>query len=244
VALCVSGRTYDREKTMHASKWLSSALLTASLSMQVNAQTGPSDARVLNSTFHLSAMPSDTMERYAVAEFSVSPAGHLMDGRIIESSGDANYDERAVRKLGSSLKARPEISADGSVLATGTIRLAYGNKSKRIPAENFPPPAKPALSESEFLAAEGARILRMQCKDFLWEYELMMALRARVNEEQMPRIAMAVYLSSRNLPTSQINDVFAAGKKGFPKSAEACRQKPDAMFMNDVLAPTFDDLMK
>src|SRR5688572_5040798 len=229
---------------MHTSKWLSSALLTAALSVPVNAQTGPSDARVLNSTFHAPDMPPNTMERYAVAEFSVSPEGRLIDGRIIESSGDAAYDERAVRKLGSSLKARPEISADGAVLATGTIRLAYGNKSKRIPSGAFPPPAKPPLSESEFLAGEGARILRMKCKDFLWEYELMKALRARVDEEQMPRIAMAVYLSSRQLPSSQINDVFAAGKKAFPKSAEACRQKPDAMFMNDVLTPTFDDLMK
>ena len=70
------------------------------------------------------------------------------------------------------------------------------------------------------------------------------ALRASVDEERMPRIAMAVYLSSRQLPTSQINDVFAAGKKGLPKSAEACREKPDAMFMNDVLTPTLDDLMK
>ena len=230
---------------MHSSKWLSSALLTVALSVPVNAQTGPSDARVLGSTFRAPDMPqNNSMEGYAVAEFSVSPEGSLIDGRIIESSGDAAYDELAVRRLGSSLKARPEISADGAVLATGTIRLAHGNKRKRIPSDAFPPPPKPPLSESEFLAAEGARILRMKCKDFLWEYELMMALKARIDQEQMPRIAMAVYLASRQLPTSQINDVFAAGKKGFPKSAEACRQKPDAMFMNDVLTPTFDELMK
>lgn len=231
---------------MHTSKWLSSALLTVALSVPVNAQTGPSDARVLNSTFRAPGTPNNnSMERYAVAEFSVSPEGRLIDGRIIESSGDAAYDERAVQKLGSSLKARPEISADGAVLATGTIRLAYGNERKRIPSDAFPPPPKPPLSESEFLVAEGARILRMKCKDFLWEYELMKALRARVDDgEQMPRIAMAVYLASRQLPSSQINDVFAAGKKGFSRSAEVCRQKPDAMFMNDVLTPTFDELMK
>jgi TonB family protein len=230
---------------MHTSKWLSSALLTVALSVPVNAQTGPSDARILDSTFRAPDMPhNDSMERYAVVEFSVSPEGHLIDGRIIQSSGDAAYDEQAVQRLASSLKARPEISADGAVLASGTIRLAYGNKRKRKPSGAFPPPAKPRLSESEFLAAEGARILRMKCKDFLWEYDLMKALRARVGEEQMPRIAMAVYLAARKLPTSQINDVFAAGKKGLPKSAEACREKPDAMFINDVLTPTLDDLMK
>jgi TonB family protein len=229
---------------MRTSKWLVSALLTVALGVPVNAQTGPSDARVLGSTFRAPDMPPDTMEGYAVAEFSVSPEGRLVDGRIIESSGDAAYDERAVRKLAASLKARPEISADGAVLATGTIRLAHGNKRKRTSSGEIPPPAKPPLSESEFLAAEGARILRMKCKDFLWEYDLMRALRARVDEEQMPRIAMAVYLSSRQLPSAQINDVVAVGRKGLPKSAEACRQKPDAMFMNDVLTPTFDDLMK
>lgn len=230
---------------MHKSNWLSIALLTAALSVPVNAQTGPSNARVLNSTFRAPAMPdNNSMEGYAVAEFSVSPEGRLIDGRIIESSGDAAYDERAMRRLASSLNARPEISADRAVLATGTIRLAHGNKRKRTSSGALPPPAKPPLSESEFLAAEGARILRMKCKDFLWEYDLMKAVKARVDEEQMPRIAMAVYLSSRQLPTSQINDVFAAGKKGFPKSAEACRLKPDAMFMNDVLTPTFDELMK
>ncbi len=230
---------------MHKSKWLSIALLASALGVPVNAQTGPSDARVLNSTFRAPDMPdNNSMEGYAVAEFSVSPEGRLIDGRIIESSGDAAYDERAMRRLASSLKARPEISADGAVLATGTIRLAHGNKRKRTSSGALPPPAKPRLSESEFLAAEGARILRMKCKDFLWEYDLMKAVKARVDEEQMPRIAMAVYLSSRQLPTSQINDVFAAGKKGFPQSAEACRLKPDAMFMNDVLTPTFDELMK
>ena len=230
---------------MHKSKWLSIALLASALGVPVNAQTGPSDARVLNSTFRAPDMPdNNSMEGYAVAEFSVSPEGRLIDGRIIESSGDAAYDERAMRRLASSLNARPEISADGAVLATGTIRLAHGNKRKRTSSGALPPPAKPRLSESEFLAAEGARILRMKCKDFLWEYDLMKAVKARVDEEQMPRIAMAVYLSSRQLPTSQINDVFAAGKKGFPQSAEACRLKPDAMFMNDVLTPTFDELMK
>jgi hypothetical protein len=48
------------------------------------------------------------------------------------------------------------------------------------------------------------------------EHDLMKALRERVDEEQMPRIAMAVYLSSRQLPSSQINDVFAAGRKECP----------------------------
>ena len=212
---------------MHTSKWLSSALLTVALSVPVNAQTGPSDARVLNSTFRAPDMPhNNSMEHYAVAEFSVSPEGSLIDGRIIESSGDAAYDERAVRRLGSSLKARPEISADGAVLATGTIRLAHGNKRKRRTSGALPPPAKPPLSESEFLAAEGARILRMKCKDFLWEYELMMALKARIDQEQMPRIAMAVYLSSRQLPSSQINDVFAAGKKGFQNPRRRADRSP------------------
>jgi hypothetical protein len=66
----------DREKTMHKSKWLSIALLTAALSVPVNAQTGPSNARVLNSTFRAPAMPdNNSMEGYAVAEFSVSPEG-------------------------------------------------------------------------------------------------------------------------------------------------------------------------
>jgi len=41
-----------------------------------------------------------------------------------------------------------------------------------------------------------------------------------------------------------MNVVLAAGRKGIPMSADACRQKPDAMFVNDVLTPTFDALMK
>jgi hypothetical protein len=62
---------------MHTSKWLSSAVLSVAFSVPVNAQTGPSDARVLNSTFRVSDTSPDTMARYAVAEFSVSPEGRV-----------------------------------------------------------------------------------------------------------------------------------------------------------------------
>jgi TonB family protein len=225
-------------------KWVAGALLAVAIALPVNAQTGPSDARILGSTLRASDMPENTMQRYAVAEFTVSPNGQLVDGRIVESSGDESYDQQALRQLGSSLKGRPAIDADGAVLATGTIRMAFGNKDKRIPSNAPPPATMPRLSEGELLAAEGARIMRMKCKDFLWEYDLLKSLKASLIEEQMPRTAMAVYLASKRLPNSQMKAVFRAGRKGMPMSAEACRQKPDAMFVNDVLAPTFDALMK
>lgn len=232
------------EETMIKAKWVAGALLAIALVLQAKAQTGPSDARILGSTNYAPNMPKDTMQRYAVAEFTVSPDGQLVNGHIVESSDDESYDRQALRQLGSSLKGRPAIGADGAVLATGTIRLAYGNKDKRIPSNAPPPPITPTLRESELLAAEGARILRMKCKDFLWEYDLMKSLKARLSEEQMPRAAMAVYLATKRLPNPQMKVVLAAGRKGIPMSANACRQKPDAMFANDVLTPTFDALMK
>jgi hypothetical protein len=225
-------------------KWVAGALLAIAVVLPANAQTGPSDARILFSTLHASNMPENTMQHYAVAEFTVSPDGHLVDGHIVESSGDENYDQQSLRQLGSSMKGRPAIGADGAVLATGTIRFAYGDTDKRVTSNAPPPITKPVPSEGEVLAAEGARIMRMKCKDFLWEYDLLKSLKASLSQEQMPRTAMAVYLASKHLPNPQMNAVLKAGRKGIPMSAEACRQKPEAMFVNDVLLPTFDALMK
>jgi hypothetical protein len=178
-----------------------------------------------------------------LAEFTVAIDGRLVDGRIVESSGNADVDRAALKYIPTTLSGRPAIGADGEVLSTGKIKLGYGNAERPVAPETASS-VTPPITEGDRIAAEGARILRMRCKDFVWEFDQMVSLHARPADEVMPRTAMAVYLAAKKLPQTELAKVLKAGRKGIPASAKSCRSQPEAMFVEAALVPTFDALMK
>jgi TonB C terminal len=210
-----------------------------------SAQTGPNPARVLNTTFRGNAAKLPSMDHWAVVQLRIAADGHLIDGKIVDTSGSEQFDREAVAGVSATLSGIPEIDANGTVLETGTVKLGYGNRARALVTQvDLPAPAVPVKTPEELAEAEGARIQRMHCKDFLWEYDLMRSLHARVSEERMPQTAMAIYASKAHLPATSVKKIAKVGKKGIPAIAEACRSQPDAMFVEAVLVPTFDALMK
>lgn len=210
---------------------------------QVFAQTGPSEARTLGSTLRGSGPSS--MNFYALVELTVRSDGHLADPKIIESSGDPRFDAEALRTVPDSLRVRPAITEDGKIREGGTVRMAYGNRNKRVGPPAEPPPRQsPVLTEGEHIAQEGQRILRMRCQDFLWEYDFMTGLKARPMEEEMPRTSVAVYHATKQMPEQEMKKLWKVAPAVMKGAAEDCRAKPDAMFVTDVLAPAFDSRLR
>lgn len=214
----------------------------ASLASQVHAQTGPSDARVLGSTFR-GAGPS-SMQYWAMLEFTVRSDGTLTDPRIVESSGSQSFDAEALRTTPESLRVRPAITADGKIRDDATVRMAYGNSLKRIAPPARPEKETPVRTEGERTADEGQRILRMRCQDFLWEYDFMVGLKARVMDEEMPRTSVAVYRAVKQLPEKAMKKLWRVAPAAIKGAADECRVQPAANFVKDVLVPAFDSRLR
>jgi hypothetical protein len=172
----------------------------------------------------------------------VSGSGRFTDARILESSGNAAFDAEALRYVPASMSGRPAITADGKVRDDATLRLFYGNGKKTI-ASGTPPSSTPTpvKTEAGHAIEEGARILRMHCKDFLWEYDLMLSLHAQVTREEMPRTAIAVYGAMKS-QRPDIKKLNRYASKALKKAAESCRPQPEAMFVKDALASALDQL--
>jgi hypothetical protein len=102
----------------------------------------------------------------------------------------------------------------------------------------------PTPTENQHAAEEGARISRMHCKDFLWEYDLMLSVRARLDQEEMPRTAMALYGVMKNQSPDAIAKLYRVTSKALRKASDTCRAQPEAMFVKDALVPALDALTR
>jgi hypothetical protein len=83
---------------------------------------------------------------------------------------------------------------------------------------------------------EAARILRMTCKDFLWEYDLMKEIAGGrlINHEQLLMTSLAMYGSKHDLPGESWPKLSQLGASAIRTSVKKCRTKPTEMFWSGV----------
>jgi hypothetical protein len=95
----------------------------------------------------------------------------------------------------------------------------------------------PALNDKE-----KARIARMRCSDFLWEWDLLRDQSEDVATELMPRIAVIMYAAARTAAGEYVDaKVWKASAKGLREAADRCREAPETPFWEGTFKPVMDE---
>jgi TonB family protein len=204
----------------------------------VLAQAGPSAPQVIASAPTAKiGVGSRKLEGHLIATVQVDAEGRVRDVLVIENSTESGFEPQLVKVL-ESARFRPAIDeagrpVPGSVDLKVELRASTGNEPKPVPANTGP----------ELTEQEKARIRRMKCSDFRWEWEL---LRSEAKDgapmEFMPRIATAMYASMRTEAGDYVDaKVWKAAAKGLRETAERCEDTPDQLFWQDTYKPVMDE---
>lgn len=201
------------------------------------AQTGPSDPQVIAGapTVKISVGPRKLVG-HVIATVRVGEDGRVRDVLITENTTEAGFEPQLVRVL-QSARFRPAIDASGRVVEGSTemkVELRQGTG-----AEPKPQPAKP---DPQLTDKEKARIKKMRCADFVWEWELLReAADNAAPTEFMPRIATSMYATMRTESGDYVESkVWKAAAKGLKEAADQCRDASNVMFFDGVFRNVMD----
>jgi hypothetical protein len=195
------------------------------------AQTGPSEPQVISgaATAKIS-MGNKKLGGHAIATLRVGDDGRVRDVLITENTTEAGLEAQLVKVL-QSARFRPAIDAAGQTVESSIemkveLRQSTGNEPKPVPAK-----ADPQLTDKE-----KARIRKMRCSDFVWEWEL---IRDQADDaaatEFMPRIATTMYAALRSEAGEYVDvKVWKAAPKALREAAEQCGENPQAPFFDGV----------
>ncbi len=202
------------------------------------AQTGPSEPQVISaaSTAKIS-VGNRKLAGHVVATVRVGDDGRVADVLVTENTAEPSFEPQIVKVL-QSARFRPAIDAagrpvEGSIEMKVELRTSTGAEPKPVPAK-----PDPQLTEKE-----KARLRKMTCKDFLWEWDL---LRDEANDavatEFMPRIAVIMYAQARSEAGDVVDaKVWPASKKGLKETVERCRDNAGQLFWQDTFKPVMDE---
>ena len=102
-------------------------------------------------------------------------------------------------------------------------------------------PAAPDTSERrDPTYDEAARILRMRCKDFIWEIDFLHEIAGKVaplTNEQMVKMSMAMFMVQENLKADELARLTKDFSRTLREVYGACAEKPEQKYYLETLAP-------
>jgi hypothetical protein len=113
------------------------------------------------------------------------------------------------------------------------LRTSTGTEPKPVAAK-----ADPQLADKE-----KARIMKMRCSDFVWEWDLIREEAGdRTATEFMPRIATQMYVALRNAAGDYVDvKVWKEAPKALRESVDQCRETPAAPFWDGIFKSVMDE---
>lgn len=202
------------------------------------AQTGPSEPQVISaaSTAKIS-VGNRKLVGHVVATVRVGADGRVQDVLVTESTAEASFEPQIVKVL-QSARFRPALDDSGKPVE-GSIEMKVELRTS-TGAEPKPVAAKP---DSQLTDKEKARIRKMSCKDFTWEWDL---IREEANDavvtEFISRIAVTMYAAVRTEAGEYVDaKIWKASAKGLKNAVEQCRDTPDAPFFDGVFRTVMDE---
>jgi hypothetical protein len=214
-----------------------SFLVLGLLPVAVFAQSGPSDPQVIAGAATAKvSMGNKKFGGHVIATVRVAADGHVSDVLITENTTEAGLEPQLTKVL-QSARFRPAIDASGKVVEGSVemkveLRQSTGNEPK--PVSN--------KSETELNDKEKARIKRMRCSDFVWEWDLLRDAASDPATEFMPRIATTMYAAARTEAGDYVDaKIWKAAPKGFKESASRCKDSPSAPFWDGVFKSVMDE---
>jgi TonB family protein len=212
------------------------------------AQTGPLEPRMVYVAMPMPTPSSNRDDLQPVSlELAVGNDGRVMDVRLLNSSGDPQFDQK-LRKYYLKFRLIPALAENGTPIDSA-YRFVY-RKNPDLPPPSPTSAANPAVAPTTVTASaqpkekvfdEVARINRMHCKDFLWEYDLMKEIAGSkpVYDERLLRTVQAMYVVQEKAAGDALVDLKMMFSRGVRAALDECRKLPDEKFFQGVFVPTF-----
>lgn len=199
--------------------------LTASLLLAATAQAqvGPTAARIISKPMPAKAASGQAAD--AEAELLVNKKGKVSEATIVAGTGDEAFDKQWRKSL-SDWRFVPAVDENGTPHES-TLRVQYKNNGLAgLPPANA--------------VADGERMERMTCKDFVWEYELVIdALPRRLAMlDPLLRTPLATVLAEGDVSEAQTQSVRERYEQIAANIAGHCRDNPEDAFFTKVFRPT------
>ena len=172
-----------------------------------------------------------------VATVRVGDDGKVREVLVTENTAESVFEPQLVKVL-QSARFRPAIDASGKPIESSVemkveLRTSTGANPKPTAAK-----ADPQLTDKE-----KARIRRMKCSDFVWEWELLSdEADDAAATEFMPRIAVTMYAAMRTEAGEYVDaKVWKASAKALKETADRCGKDPQAPFWDGVFKSVMDE---
>lgn len=213
------------------SAFLSLPLLVA-LATSASAQTGPLEPRLVIAGQPYPKFEPDMAIEFlaATAELTVDADGRVTAVRIAESSGNESFD-KIVRDYYSKFRLIPAVSEAGQPMPAATeVRF-------RVAVDD--PQTGRLRGPEDFLQAEVKRIRRMQCDDFIWEYDRMQEIAhgSALDEEYLFQTSLAMVEAHQKLNAAEIERITRKTDAVLKETAKRCRANPEAHYFADAYQP-------
>lgn len=201
------------------------------------AQTGPSDPQIISAASQGKVnLGQRKLGGQLVATVMVDETGKVGEVTVLENTTEEGFEPQLIKVLQNS-RFRPAIDESGRPV-TASIDM----KVELRPSTGSMP--KPALArpDPQLTDKEKARIRRMKCADFSWEWRL---IESQADDaaatEFMPRIATAMYTAYRTEQGEYVDaKVWKASSKALADAAKRCADTPDALFWQDTFRVILD----
>jgi len=202
------------------------------------AQAGPSDPQIIASapTAKIN-VGARKLAGQMVATLRVGTDGRVRDVAVTENTAESAFESQLVKVL-QSTRFRPAIDANGQPLESSVdVKVELRPSTGALPK---PVAAKP---DPQLTEKERARIRKMKCSDFTWEWKIIEdEADDAAATEFMPRIAIAMYAAARTEAGEYVDaKVWKASSKALKETAERCGETPAAPFWDGVFKIVLDE---
>ncbi|MBC8026147.1 MAG: energy transducer TonB [Steroidobacteraceae bacterium] len=201
------------------------------------AQAGPADPQIIVAAPTAKVnIGNRKLAGQVVATVRVDDEGKARDVLVTEITADPVFEAPIVKVL-QSTRFRPAIDEAGK-----PIEASIEVKVELRPSTGTEPKPSAAKPDPQLTEKEKARIRRMTCADFNWEWEIIRdAADDAAATEFMPRIATTMYAASRTEAGEYVDaKVWKAAPRAFRDSADRCEDTPQAAFWQDTFKSVMD----
>ncbi len=201
------------------------------------AQTGPSDPQVIAAASTAKVnVNGKKLGGFVAATVHVGEDGKVRDVLVTENTTEG-FEQQLTRVL-QSARFRPAIDASGRPIEANIEMKVELRQSTA--GEPKPVAAKP---DPQLTDKEKARIKKMRCSDFVWEWNL---IREEAGDaaatEFMPRIATTMYVAMRSEAGDYVDTkIWKASPKGLREAADQCKDSPTALFWDGIFKSVMDE---
>ena len=202
------------------------------------AQAGPADPQVIAAAPTAKVnLNGRKIAGYVTATVRVGTDGRVKDVQVTENTTTEGSDQGLIKVL-QSTRFRPAIDAAGQ-----PVEAAIDMKVELRPSTGAEPKPVPAKPDPQLTDKEKARIKKMRCSDFVWEWNL---IRDQADDaaatEFMPRIATSMYAAMRSEAGDYVDaKVWKAAPKVLRQTADQCKDNPTAPFWDGIFKSVMDE---